>query len=138
MGPLGKLHNIVIHICGAETHMREFKHLAGRTIPRDNSTKWNSWYLILKIAIEKAAAIDSYTKMWFEFLQNNFLSPQDWETLHTILNFLQPFYQTTLATEEDCATINHVLFTMDILIKHFEKSLVSCIIFKLLWSLELT
>ena len=87
---------------------------------------------MLKVALEKAAAIDSYTKTWFEALQDNFLSLQDWETLCTILNFLQPFYQATLATKEDCATIDCVLFTMDILIKHFEKSLVSCIIFKLL------
>ena len=68
MGPLKKLYNIVIHIHSTETYMREFKRLAGRTIPLDNKTRWNSWYQMLKVALEKAAAIDSYTKMWFEAL----------------------------------------------------------------------
>jgi len=137
MGPHGKLHNIVVHIHGSEARTRDFKHLAGRTIPRDNSTRWNSWYLMLKIAIEKAAATDSYTKQWYEALRDDFLSPQDWETLGTISNFLQPFYRATLETEGDCATIDRVLFTMDILIKHFEKFLINYIIFKLFQNLNL-
>jgi hypothetical protein len=132
MGPHGKLHNIVVHIHGSEARTREFKSLAERTIPRDNSTRWNSWYQMLKVAIEKAAATDSYTKRFYEALQDDFLTPQDWETLRMISNFLHPFYRATLETEGDCATIDRVLFTMDILIKHYENSLVSCIIFKLL------
>ena len=38
--------------------------------------------------------------------------------------FLYLFYQATLETQGDFATINHVLFTIDILVQYFEKSLV--------------
>src|SRR5205814_9676186 len=96
MGPHGKLHNIVVHIHGSEARTRDFKRLAERTIPCDNSTRWNSWYLMIKVAIEKAAAIDSYTKQWYEALQDDFLSPQDCETLDMISSFLQPFHWATL------------------------------------------
>jgi hypothetical protein len=71
-------------------------------------------------------------KKWFESLQDDYLSPQDRETLSTTANFLQPFYRATLKTEGDHATIDRRLFTMDILIKRFEKYLVSCTISKLL------
>ena len=83
-----KLHNIIIHIHDLKTHMRDFKHLTKRTISCDNNTRWNSWYLMLKIAIEKTAATDSYTKQWYETLQNDFLFSQNWETLDMISNFL--------------------------------------------------
>ena len=57
-----KLHNIIIHIHNSETCMRDFKQLTEKTISHDNSIRWNSWYLILKIVIEKTAATNSYTK----------------------------------------------------------------------------
>ena len=122
-----KFHNIVIHIHDLKTCMRDFKHLTERTISCDNSTRWNSWYLMLKIAIDKTATIDSYTKQWYETFQNNFLSLQDCKILSTISSFLQSFCQTILKTEKDCATIDHVLFIMNILIKHFNKFLISII-----------
>ena len=133
-----KLHNIVIHIHNSETHTRDFKHLTERTISCDNSTRWNSWYLMLKIAIEKTAATDNYIKQWYETLQDDFLFSQDWKILDMISNFLQSFYWVTLKTEEDCATIDHVFFIMNILIKHFEKFLINCIILKILQNLDLT
>ena len=46
--------------------------------------------------------------------------------------FFQLFYQAILKIEEDCAIINHVFFIMNILIKYFEKFLISCLISKLL------
>ena len=36
MGPLGKLHNIIIHIHNLASHTREFKDLTGRMIPLNN------------------------------------------------------------------------------------------------------
>ena len=132
-----KLHNIIVLIHDSETCMRDFKCLTERTISCDNSTRWNSWYLMIKIVIDKTAAIDSYTKQWYETFQNNFLSLQDCKILSTISSFLQSFCQTILKTEKDCATIDHVLFIMNILIKHFNKFLISCIIFKLLFKLDL-
>jgi hypothetical protein len=42
MGPLGKMHNIVVHIRSSTTYIAEFIELVGRRIPLDNRTRWNS------------------------------------------------------------------------------------------------
>jgi hypothetical protein len=42
LGPLGKLHNIVIHARSSGGRTSQFKELAGRMIPLDNRTRWNS------------------------------------------------------------------------------------------------
>jgi hypothetical protein len=125
MGPLGKLHNIVVHIRNSAGRTKEFKDLAERMIPLDNRTRWNSWFQMLTVADQKAGAIDAYTKNHFDTLQADYLSPEDWKRLRTIKEFLQPFYRATLETQGDHATIDSVLFTMDILVQYFETALVS-------------
>jgi hypothetical protein len=125
IGPLGKLHNIVVHIQGSAGRTKEFKDLAKRTIPLDNRTRWNSWYQMLIVAIEKAGSIDTYTKNYLSTLEAEYLSLTDWDRLRTIKTFLQPFHRATLETQGDYATIDRVLFTMDILVQYFEKALVS-------------
>jgi hypothetical protein len=131
IGPLGQLHNIIVHIRGSTARTNEFLELAGRKVPLDNRTRWNSWFLMLVIAIEKAGAIDTYTKNHFPTLEADYLTPQHWKRLHMIKEFLQPFYRATLETQGDSATIDKVLWTMDILIQHFESALVSKLYLKL-------
>jgi hypothetical protein len=123
MGPLGKLHNIIVHIRSSAGRTKEFKHLAERMIPLDNRTRWNSWFQMVAVADQKAGAVDTYTKNHFTTLQADYLSPEDWERLHTVKEFLQPFYRATLETQGDHATIDSVLFTMDIIVQYFEAAL---------------
>jgi hypothetical protein len=125
MGPLGQIHNIVVHIRSSPTRIQTFRDLAGRLIPLDNRTRWNSWYLMLEMAIQHRDAIDKYTQLYDPELEFDELNPQDWKQLRTIKEFLQPFYRATTYTEGDSAAINRTLFSMDILIKHFQNSLVS-------------
>jgi hypothetical protein len=125
--PLEKLHNIVHHTRKSASRYQEFKTLAGRLVPLDNSTRWNSWYLMLKVALTKEEAVDSYTKKWYNDLEKSFLTPEDWAKLRSIADFLLPFHRATLDSEGDNSTIDCVLVVMDILIKHFEQSLVSYI-----------
>ena len=80
---------------------------------------------MLVVADAKAAAIDIYTKEYLSSLTADYLSPDDWKELRTIMTFLQPFYRATLETQGDNATIDCVLFTMDVLIQVFEGALVS-------------
>ena len=42
IGPLGKIHNIVVYIQGSTARADEFIWLAGRLIPLDNRIRWNS------------------------------------------------------------------------------------------------
>jgi hypothetical protein len=100
LGPLGQLHNIIIHFGASPQREAEFKVLAGRGVPLDNRTRWNCWNLMLCIALNDtiAAAIDTYTKSHLDDLFEDYLSPQDWEQLRTIATFLKPFYRATLKT----------------------------------------
>jgi hypothetical protein len=68
IGPLGQLYNIIVYIRGSSGRTKEFLELVGRMIPLDNRTRWNSWFLILVVAIEKVGAIDAYAKNHFTTL----------------------------------------------------------------------
>jgi hypothetical protein len=98
MGPLGKLHNIVVYARSSPSRIRQFKDLAGRIIPLDNHTRWNSWYHMLSIAIKHGSAINTYTKAYFDTLEPKFLSLKDWEKLRTTSKFLNLSNQATLKT----------------------------------------
>jgi len=80
---------------------------------------------MLAVADQKAGAIDTYTKNHFTTLQADYLSPEDWKRLHTIKEFLQLFHRATLETQGNHATIDSVLFTIDIIIQYFEAALIS-------------
>ena len=123
LGPLGKLHNIVVHIRGSAGRTSEFVSMAKRKIPLDNRTRWNSWYDMLTVADKLKSHVDSYTKNHFTTLRDDYLSPEDWNRLDIIRKFLSPFKRATLATEGDSSSISSVLFTMDVLVKYFEKAL---------------
>jgi hypothetical protein len=62
MGFLEKFYNIVVYIRALSSRTKEFKNLAEKIISFYNSIRWNSWYQILKRAIEKTAVVDSYIK----------------------------------------------------------------------------
>jgi len=42
LGPLSKVHNIVVYIRGLGGHVEYFRKLVGRMILIDNHTRWNS------------------------------------------------------------------------------------------------
>ena len=122
---LDKLHNIIVNIRSSAGHIAEFLKLAGRMIPLDNCTRWNSWYLLLIVADKHASFIDMYVKSYFDELSKDYLNPIDWKKLRTIMTFLQPFHRATLETQGHSATLEKVLFTMDVLVQYFKKSIVS-------------
>jgi len=80
---------------------------------------------MLSIAIQKESALNTYTKRNLNTLKKDYLSPKNWEALRTIKSFLQIFHQATLKYQGHKATLKNILFTMDIIIKHLNKSQVS-------------
>ena len=124
LGALGKLHNIVVHTRSSPGRTKDFLTLAQRRIPLDNRTRWNSWHQMLQVALEHESAIDLYTKKHTETLGEDFLTPQDWTSLRTTYDFLQIFKRVTLETQGHDATISSVLFSIDILVRHFKQSLI--------------
>ena len=75
MGPLRKLHNIVIYIRSLANRTKQFIDLAGRRIPLNNCIRWNSWFQMLNVALEKETNIDEYVKANFDSLKQDYFTP---------------------------------------------------------------
>ena len=80
--------------------------------------------LVIAIQPRIEAAILQYLWNHISNLEADYLMFTDWQDLHMIERFLQPFYWATLETQGNQTTVDAILFIMDILIKHFEKSLI--------------
>ena len=91
----------------------------------DNRTRWNSWYNMLQVLLEQKAHVDKFCEDFERELQKDLLDLADQKKLRMINDFLQPFSRATLFTEGDEVSIDRTLFTMDILIKHLQISIVS-------------
>lgn len=123
LGPLGRLHNIVVYIMGSPQRIQAFKRISDGLMPhRDNGTRWNSWYGMLDWAIRKIkGAIITLTNE-DPALKDDVLSAKDWIDLAYIRDFLQGFHDATKMTESLGATLDRVLPTMDFLIERFESA----------------
>ncbi|KAM3448360.1 hypothetical protein NHJ6243_010115 [Beauveria neobassiana] len=121
IGPLGKLHAIVAHTRASELLYNEFLDGAGRMIPMDNDTRWNSWYTMSRVACELEGHVDSFVKRHRKEIGKYALTPSEWDTVREINIFLKPFDKVTSRTQGDLDSIEKTLSTMDMLVKHFEK-----------------
>ena len=124
IGPLGKLHNVIIHIMASPQRVQKFKSLSGGLLPiRDNSTRWNSWYLMIDRAVSK---IKSAIQLYIaddESLASDTLSSDDWRLLISIQKILKNFYDATKASESSKAALDLTLRTVDFIIASFEEAL---------------
>ena len=91
----------------------------------DNRTRWNSWYNMLLILLELKGMVKQYCEDYESELEEDLLFHADWKKLRTIKDFLAPFSRVTLAIEGDFVSIDRTLFTMNILIKHLQETIVS-------------
>ena len=123
MGALGKVHNTALHIRADNFRYNQFKKRAGRVLPLDNDTRWNSWFHLLNVTLEKQDHVKWYQEKNYDTLKNDFLTIDDWKTLRDTRDFLQPFWRITQITESHKTTLDSTLFTMDVLRKHFEHAM---------------
>ena len=77
LGPLGKAHNIVVYIRGSGARAEHFRKLAGRMIPMDNRTRWNSWHNMLEVLLKEKAHIDKYCEDFEHELRKDLLDLAD-------------------------------------------------------------
>jgi hypothetical protein len=108
----------VVHIRKSPAKTARFKKLAGKIIPINNRTRWNSWYEIFLIFFNLRFAIKKYYSNYKDEFKKDILNFTNWKKLRTIKNFFIPFIRAILITEGDFISINFTLFTMDVLIKH--------------------
>ena len=69
--------------------------------------------------------VEKYCEDYESELEEDLLSHADWKKLRTIKDFFAPFSRVTLAIKGDSVSIDRTLFTMDVLIKHFQETTVS-------------
>lgn len=122
-GPLGKIHNIVVFIQRSSQRTESFKALAesnGLGLTRDNATRWNSWFRMLARALKLIEAIQIYCFKNRDLLQDDTLSPSEWEDLKKLIYFLQAFSDATQASEGRYATVDLILPIMDFLLETLE------------------
>jgi hypothetical protein len=124
LGPLGKAHNIVVHIRSSTARLEEFVGYAGRQIPMDNRTRWNSWFSMLVVLLNLKPAVDQYCEAYEEELEDDLLSYSDWKRLRLIKDFLAPFQRTTLRAQGDSRSLDSTLFLMDVCIQHIQETTV--------------
>jgi hypothetical protein len=115
----------VVHIRGSAERIEEFWTLAGRMIPMDNCTRWNSWYQMLVVLLNLRPAVEKYCQNHKEELKKDILTSKDWKKLRTIKEFLAPFSRATLFAKGDSTSLDSTLFMMYILIKHLQEENVS-------------
>jgi hAT family C-terminal dimerisation region len=123
-GPIGKLHNIVVDIQSSPQRMQEFLLLSKNQRPaRDNKTRWNSFAKMTKRALTSPVyeAILAYLQRHSaDAVAQDALSPDEWETLRQIHEFLDLLAQTTLGLESSTSTLDAVLPAMDFILEQFE------------------
>jgi hypothetical protein len=91
LGPLGKLHNFVVHIGRTPQRKQQWKLISrGKWVSRDNGTRWNSWEKMLREAVPLRKCIDRYFDQYSdEHLCNDQLSDEDWVNLTKVSSILE-------------------------------------------------
>jgi hypothetical protein len=101
MGVMGKIHNVVIHIRASPTRTNKFEAIAGKSIPLDNRTRWNSWFRMLNITLETKVlnAFRNYTENYIHdgpIDKRDELLPSDIALCRAIEQFLSVFASETI------------------------------------------
>src|SRR6266702_1243780 len=83
IGTLGKVYNLIVHIWASEARYNKFKTLAKQSVPLDNNTWWNSWFIVLDVIKDEQVktAIDTYSWSWYKEIKDDYLSPEDWQII---------------------------------------------------------
>ena len=122
LGALGMLHNLIIYIRSSDQLYQSFLRQAGRMIPRDNKTRWNSWYLMIHVALSLRGEVNNFIDAQIKAepsLLVDYLLPNHWQELQELHDFLEPFHEVTKDTEWDTSTLDQVLSGMDFLLTHY-------------------
>jgi hypothetical protein len=126
MGALGKLHNINVWFRSSTQRYQEFVAAAGRAIPLDNDTRWNSWAKEIEAALAMRKGIRGCLDDHYDELKEDYLSHEDWQELEDIFSFLEAFLFATKDTEGKVNTLDDMLLSMDYLVQQYKEQKERC------------
>ena len=121
-GCLGKLHNFVMYVQVSPQRRERLKAFTDElNLHRDNSTRWNSWWIALDRALRDTmkAGIIAFCDTELN-LRAERLSFDDWDNLADMHRFLRFFYDITMVTQSVFDAIDKFLLAMDYLLVHLE------------------
>lgn len=120
-GPLRKLHNNVVYIQRSTQRIQEFLSLSSnKHLSQDNSTRQNSWYKIISLAIPLSNAINIFFHHQLESTLDK-LQLEDQTHLQKMQDFLVFFNDAIISSKGRTNTLECILPTMDFLLKCFEE-----------------
>ncbi|EAQ87601.1 hypothetical protein CHGG_04220 [Chaetomium globosum CBS 148.51] len=148
-GPVGKLHNIVKFIRASPQRSEAFRQHAKEAqtsddyllseeptwdlgLKQDNSTRWNSTYLMIERAVRKRNDINSFIlELDLEsdgdkrIPDADKLTTDDWKALIEIKTILEPLYKLTIKTQGwgqsgTSGRLSDVLMGMEYVLGHLE------------------
>jgi hypothetical protein len=125
LGPIGKLHNIIVDIQSSPQRMQEFLILSKNQRPaRDNKTRWNSMEKMIKRAL--TSPVHEAIKLYMDHhsideVAGDNISLEEWDMLRQIHEFLDLLAQTTLGLESTRSTLDEVLPAMDFVLDQYEQ-----------------
>src|SRR5205814_10051794 len=96
--------------------------MVGKQLGIDNITRWNSWYTLLIVTVEKKDQLNAFCIKHYKDLSSDILSGPEWEIIELTEYFLQPFHQAILSQQSNWSSIEQVLLNMEILLKYYESS----------------
>jgi hypothetical protein len=138
-GPVGKLHNLVVHIKANNARVGVFESKQQEIIDDDDShhtrilrlvtnggIRWNSTYLMIERAIYLKDALTLYqdhVDVASTIPEEQRLDRHDWEELIDLKDLLAPIYEVSLQVQSVGTTagaLHNTLTTMDYLLTHLE------------------
>jgi len=78
----------------------------------DNITRWNSWFNIIDVALQRRSAIVIWLMDNIDKIGDNHLEKDDWDLLQKTHEFLQPFKQVT---EKNLSNLSDAVMVLDML-----------------------
>lgn len=148
-GPIGKLHNIVKFIRASPQRSEAFRNIAQECddsedfifsevsskeleLRQNNTTRWNSTYLMIKRAWEKQAEIRAYllsldlSSASTQLPRQDYLTTDDWRLLNDIQHVLEPIYSLTMRTQGHAHSGIHghlweLMTGMEFVLEHLEE-----------------
>src|SRR5436190_2042771 len=76
-------------------HSDTWLELAGKALGINNTTRWNSWFKLLKVTIKKQSELMMFMQQHHKALGDDILTHANWEVLKITAEFLKQFWQAT-------------------------------------------
>ena len=115
-GPIGKAHNLVIHVNSSDQRRQLFGRLQQQsdesidkifTLIADGGVRWNSFHDMVSRLIDLRSTVELYIATQAAedpSIKDDELSPEEWSELGQLRDLLQPFKEQTMLVQGNSST----------------------------------